>query len=137
MGFMPKRIDVVVLFVADLDRAKTFYRDVLGLEVANEDADSAYFPLETASLLLLTASAAQNLLGSEAASEPPSAGAWSQLVATVDDVDALYADLVSRGVEVIREPADQWWGLRTAHFKDPDGHLWEINQPMAAGGRSE
>ena len=47
-----------------------------------------------------------------------------------DDVDALHADLVERGIDFFQNPTDQPWGVRTAYFKDPDGHLWEIAQPI-------
>jgi len=41
----------------------------------------------------------------------------------VDDVDALCADLTSRGVTLINGPP---WGIRSASFSDPGGHIWEI-----------
>jgi catechol 2,3-dioxygenase-like lactoylglutathione lyase family enzyme len=130
-----KRIDVVVLFVADLERSKSFYRDTLGLRMAHEDENSAVFELEGASLILLSIAAAQDLLSSEAAATRPPAAAGSQLVSFVEDVDEVYADLTAKGVEFIREPVDRWWGLRTAHFKDPDGNIWEISHQLP--GESE
>jgi uncharacterized glyoxalase superfamily protein PhnB len=48
----------------------------------------------------------------------------------VDDVDELHAELAAKGVEFVREPIDREWGLRTAHFKDPDGNVWEIAQQL-------
>lgn len=133
MGVHVKRVDVVVLFVGELGRAKAFYRDTLGLPLRHEDESSAYFELETASLLLLTREGAQDLLSAqEVAAETPT-GARSQLVAFVEDVDALYDQLKGKGVEFILAPVDRPWGLRTAHFKDPDGHLWEISQPLTQG----
>ncbi|HEX6509621.1 MAG TPA: VOC family protein [Chloroflexota bacterium] len=126
-----KRIDPVVLFVADLNRTKAFYRDTLGLPLKFEDQESAFFELEATSLLLLSVAGAQDLLSSEAVAVQPSSGASSQLVSFVEDVDAVYRDLVAQGVEFIREPIDRPWGLRTAHFKDPDGHLWELAQSLA------
>jgi catechol 2,3-dioxygenase-like lactoylglutathione lyase family enzyme len=130
-----KRIDVVVLFVADLERSKSFYRDTLGLRMAHEDENSAVFELEGASLILLSIAAAQDLLSSEAVATRPPAAAGSQLVSFVEDVDEVYADLTAKGVEFIREPVDRWWGLRTAHFKDPDGNIWEISHQLP--GQSE
>ena len=124
-----KRIDVVVLFVSDLERSKEFYRDLLGLAVAQEDDDSTYFQLDGASLLLLSIPGAQDLLSSTALAGH-SAGASSQLAVFVDDVNAIHADLAAKGVEFIREPIDRPWGMRTAHFKDPDGHVWEISQTL-------
>ena len=49
-----------------------------------------------------------------------------QLTITVDDVDALCADLTARGVELLNGPIDRPWGIRTASFMDPAGHIWEI-----------
>jgi catechol 2,3-dioxygenase-like lactoylglutathione lyase family enzyme len=126
-----KRIDVVVLFVADLDRAKTFYRDTLGLRMTFEDQSSAGFDLDPTLLLLLSIAGAQDLLSSEAVAVQSPTGARSQLVSFVEDVDAIYTDLVARGVEFVREPIDREWGLRTAHFKDPDGNIWEIAHSLA------
>ena len=58
------------------------------------------------------------------------------LAASVEDVDATYQELLAKGVMFLRPPTNQPWGLRTAHFADPEGHLWEINQssgPEPAG----
>jgi lactoylglutathione lyase len=38
--------------------------------------------------------------------------------------------LRSRGVAFIVDPMDREWGRRTAHFKDPDGYVWEISQSI-------
>jgi uncharacterized glyoxalase superfamily protein PhnB len=54
------------------------------------------------------------------------AGARLQLTITVDDVDALCAELSRRGVELLNGPMDRPWGIRTASFRDPAGHIWEI-----------
>ncbi len=126
-----KDIDVVVLFVSDLDRAKAFYQDTLGLPKTHEDQSSAIFGLASTSLLLLSITGAEDLLSSEAVSAERPSGARSQLVSFVEDVDTIYSDLIAQGVEFVRDPVDRSWGLRTAHFKDPDGNVWEIAQPLA------
>jgi lactoylglutathione lyase len=41
-------------------------------------------------------------------------------------VDAMAAELTSRGVELLNGPMDRPWGIRTASFRDPGGHIWEI-----------
>jgi catechol 2,3-dioxygenase-like lactoylglutathione lyase family enzyme len=125
-----KEIKVVVLFVADLKRSKTFYRDVLGIPVKFEDEESVALDFDPMMLMLLTISGARSLLTDEAVAFRRLQGATSQLVAFVDDVDAMYLDLMAQGVELVREPIDREWGLRTAHFKDPDGNIWEIAQAL-------
>ena len=48
---------------------------------------------------------------------------WAALT---DDVDAMCAELTSRGVQLLNGPIDRPSGVRTASFKDPGGHIWEI-----------
>ena len=127
-----KKIDLAVLFVANLERSKAFYANTLGFGLTFEDPSSAYFEMEGASLLLLTIAGAQDLLSGEAVAAQHPAKVSSQLVAFVEDVDAVHADLVAKGVEFVREPVDRAWGMRTAHFRDPDGNIWEIARPIGA-----
>jgi catechol 2,3-dioxygenase-like lactoylglutathione lyase family enzyme len=126
-----KRVDLAVLFVSDVDRAKAFYRDTFGLQAAQEDEDGAYFHLDGGSLMLLSTAGAQDLLSKESVGAEHPDRVRSQLVAFVDDVDAAHADLVANGVEFVREPMDREWGVRTAHFKDLDGHIWELAQQLS------
>jgi lactoylglutathione lyase len=48
----------------------------------------------------------------------------------VDDADAVCADLATRGVGLLNGPMNREWGMRTASFTDPDGHIWEIAQEL-------
>ncbi|MET9063251.1 VOC family protein [Streptomyces antibioticus] len=67
----------------------------------------------------------------EAFGEPvrsPDAGSRVQFTLPVDDVDAMCKELTSRGVTLLNGPMDRPWGIRTASFKDPGGHIWEIAQ---------
>jgi len=49
---------------------------------------------------------------------------------TVDDMDAVCEDLIRRGVTLLNGPMDRPWGIRTASFTDPAGHIWEIAQHL-------
>lgn len=42
----------------------------------------------------------------------------------VPDVDSLAVRATRGGATVVQAPADQFWGDRTAVFKDPDGYHW-------------
>jgi uncharacterized glyoxalase superfamily protein PhnB len=46
----------------------------------------------------------------------------------VDDVDATYAKAIAAGGESLQEPADQFYGHRTARVKDPGGNHWSIHK---------
>ena len=48
----------------------------------------------------------------------------------VDHVDALYAELVSRGVSVSSAPIDQTWGMREIAVRDPDRNVLTFGQRL-------
>ncbi len=48
----------------------------------------------------------------------------------VDDADAWYERAVSAGAEASYPLADQFWGDRYGHVKDPYGHTWSIGAPI-------
>jgi catechol 2,3-dioxygenase-like lactoylglutathione lyase family enzyme len=121
----PRGIGAITLFVEDLQAAEQFYRDVFGLPVAFEDDDSAVFNFGNTIINLLKTTAAQELIEpAEVASRE--AGSRLQFTVEVDDVDAMCAELASRGVQLLNGPMDRPWGVRTASFRDPGGHIWEI-----------
>jgi catechol 2,3-dioxygenase-like lactoylglutathione lyase family enzyme len=121
----PKGISAITLFVEDLATTRQFYLDVFGLPIIFEDADPAVFKFGGTLVNLLETSEAAGLIG-PAAVAPPGAGSRFQFTVDVDDVDGMCAELVRRGVELVNGPIDRPWGVRTACFKDPGGHIWEI-----------
>jgi catechol 2,3-dioxygenase-like lactoylglutathione lyase family enzyme len=121
----PKGISAITLFVEDLAATKQFYQEVFGLPVHYEDADSAVFNFGNMLINLLKATAAPELIA-PAVVASPDAGARFQFTIDVDDVDAMCAELAKRGVELLNGPMDRPWGIRTASFRDPAGHIWEI-----------
>jgi len=125
MESWPRGIGAITLFVEDLDTTKQFYREVFGLPVTFEDADSAVFKFGDTLINLLKASAALELV-EPAAVANREAGSRFQFTIEVDDVDATCAELIRRGVELLNGPMDRPWGVRTAAFQDPAGHIWEI-----------
>ncbi|MBA8898593.1 putative glyoxalase superfamily protein PhnB [Clostridium saccharobutylicum] len=43
-----------------------------------------------------------------------------------NDVDLVYADVISKGAESVMEPTTEPWGQRTCYIADPEGNLIEI-----------
>jgi catechol 2,3-dioxygenase-like lactoylglutathione lyase family enzyme len=121
----PSGISAFTLFVEDLAAAKEFYGRVFGLPVVFEDDDSVVFKLGNTLVNLLKTTAAGELI-EPAAVAPREAGSRLQLTIEVDDVDAMCAELTARGVVLLNGPMNRPWGVRTASFKDPAGHIWEI-----------
>jgi len=127
-----KRLGAITLFVEDAQRSKTFYERAFDAPVVYEDEVSAAFGFENAIVNLLELSAASDLV-SPGAVAGPGAGARFQLTIWVDDADAACSDLTRRGVDLLNGPLDREWGVRTAAFLDPDGHLREIAQQLDRG----
>ena len=129
MGAAINDVGAIILFVEDLQRSKAFYHDMLGLDVQFEDDDSVGFKLERLHFIVLQFERARVHLQGEPTGTP-SAGATAFLTTFTDDVDGLHAELAGRGIDFFQEPTDQPWGMRTAYFKDPDGHVWETAQSI-------
>ena len=130
-----KNLGALTLFVEDLPRSKSFYRDVFNLKMIYEDESSAAFDFGNTIINLLENREARDLIepGTVASRE---AGSRFLLSIWVDDADAVCADLRTRGVALLNGPLNREWGKRTASFTDPDGHLWEIAQDLPQGDNS-
>jgi catechol 2,3-dioxygenase-like lactoylglutathione lyase family enzyme len=122
-------VDAITLFTEDLPRSKAFYQDVFGLPVHYEDPNSAVFKFGGTMVNLLKTPEAHGLIA-PAAVAGPEAGARLQFTIGVDDVDVVCAELARRGVTLLNGPMDRPWGIRTASFTDPSGHIWEIAGDM-------
>lgn len=125
MATWPGAISALTLFVEDLDGAKAFYQDIFELPVAFEDPNSAVFDFGNALVNLLRVSEAPELI-EPAKVATAEAGSRFQLTVGVDDVDATCERLRAKGVQLLNGPLDRPWGIRTAAFQDPAGHVWEI-----------
>lgn len=127
-----KGIYAITLFVEELDVAKQFYQKVFGLPVIFEDNNSSVFEFGNTLINLLKITEAKELI------EPATVAsreAGSRLVFTidVDDVNAMCEELTERGVKLLNGPMDRPWGVRTASFIDPGGHIWEIAERQVEG----
>lgn len=129
MSTRPKSVGAITLFIEDPRRSKAFYERVFDLAASYEDDDAVAFTFEHMIVNLLKRSAARSLIA-PAAVAAPGAGSSFQLTIWVDDAAAACAELASRGVELLNGPIDREWGMRTAAFADPDGHVWEIAQEL-------
>lgn len=123
----PTGVGAITLFVEDLAEAKAFYARVFDLSVHAEDDNSAVFRFGETHINLLSTGAADELV-EPAPVAAPEAGVRCQYTLEVADVDATCELLRERGVELHNGPMDRPSGLRTASFRDPGGHIWEIAQ---------
>ena len=127
-----KSVGAITLFVEDPQRSKAFYEKVFEAPFVFEDENSAAVRFENTIINLLATPEAPELIA-PAAVGGPEAGARSQFTIFVEDANAVCQELASRGVELLNGPIDRVWGMRTAAFADPDGHVWEVAQQLAEG----
>jgi len=140
---MNMKLEVVIVPVSDVDRAKAFYEKLgfrLDVDVANGNFRGIQFtpPQSGASIIF----------GKGVTSAKP--GSIDQLVLAVDDVDAARSDLIARGVDVSdvfhyaggpfnnavenprvagRDPEGRSY-FSFASFEDPDGNGWLLQEIM-------
>jgi catechol 2,3-dioxygenase-like lactoylglutathione lyase family enzyme len=111
----------ITILVTDLDRSIVFYRDLLGFFVIDSGAGSAVLASGDTRLVLRTVDG----LSSEA-------GRLIYLNLEVGDVEAIYEELRSKGVEFVHAPRAVNRGERlelwSATFLDPDGHNIAVTQ---------
>ena len=129
MTAWPSGVRAITLFADDLAETKDFYSRVFGLPVYFEDSESAVFRFGETLVNLLDVNATAELIAPAAAGSRAD-GPRFQLTIDVDDVDATCAEIRERGVTLLNGPVDRPWGVRTACFRDPAGHIWELAQPL-------
>jgi len=117
---MDMKLELVMVPVTDVDRARDFYARV-GFVVDHDHTVS-----EAVRFVQLTppGSACSIAVGRGLTEMAP--GSLDNLQMVVADADAVYADLRERGIEA-EGVADLAWG-RFVFFSDPDGNRWSLQQ---------
>jgi catechol 2,3-dioxygenase-like lactoylglutathione lyase family enzyme len=121
MNTMQMKLELVMVPVTDVDRAKAFYTDKIGFH-----ADHDQQPMEGLRFVQLTppGSACSIAIGKGITDMQP--GSQRGLLLVVQDVRAVREELVKRGAD-ISEIDVQPWG-HFAYFSDPDGNNWALQQ---------
>jgi lactoylglutathione lyase len=121
-----KSVGAMTMFVENPKRSKAFYESVFEVSAIYEDDHAVAFQFENTVVNLLQASRPAEELIAPAKVAGAESGSRFQLTIWVEDVDAVCEELRKRGVELLNGPMDREWGMRTASFTDPDGHIWEV-----------
>jgi catechol 2,3-dioxygenase-like lactoylglutathione lyase family enzyme len=129
-------LEVVVVPVADIDRAKAFYADRLGFHV---DHDTKVGPGVRIVQLTPPGSGCSIVVGEGAVPDMPP-GSMKGLQLVVKDIKAAHAQLVERGVPVsdvvsvdgdaakVEQGGAALDNVGFVHFSDPDGNAWAVQQ---------
>ena len=123
---MDYRLEVVVVPVSDVDRAKAFYAEQLGFQV---DHDTAISDEMRVVQLTPPGSGCSIVIGSGLADMMPGSLKGLQLVVT--DIGDARAELGGRGLEMsatqeLGRPGEP--GFKFVYFNDPDGNAWAVQE---------
>ena len=123
---MDWKLELVIIPVSDVDRAKAFYTGKAGF-----NADHDHTVSEEIRFVQLTppGSACSIAIGKGLVEGEPGSVKGLQMV--VADIEAAHAELVARGVDV-SEINELAWG-RFVFFADPDGNKWAVQQLLPRG----
>lgn len=123
---MDWKLEVVVVPVTDVDRAKSFYLDKLGFRL---DADTQ--PSETLRVVHMTppGSACSVVIGPAVVTPDADLAAGAKLQLVVTDIEAARAHLIERGIAVTEvQTLDPRDGGKFTFFSDPDGNGWIVQE---------
>ena len=126
MTYMQMKLELVIVPVSDVDRAKAFYTEKLGFH-----ADFDQTVKENLRFVQLTpqGSASSIAIGLGITKAQP--GSLEGLLMVVDDVRAIREELIKRGAEVSEVDVQDWGHF--VYFSDPDGNRWSLQQPLHRG----
>lgn len=123
---MKPRINMITLGVSDMERAKAFYEEGLGLPCMPFEGGAAFFMLNGSWLSLYP----WDLLAEDAAVPGNGAGfrgiTIAHVVSTKEEVVEVLNQAVRSGGKLVKPAQDVFWGGYSGYFTDPDGHLWEV-----------
>lgn len=109
-------IGAVRIFTADIDTARTFYNEKLGLTLLHHDDETAIFDTGQAKLIVEAADPST-------VEEAELIGRFTGFSFTVDSVAEWFSTLRAKGVSFDGFPEAQEWGGALAFFYDPDGNV--------------
>jgi uncharacterized protein len=122
---MEQRLSLVTLGVDDLERARSFYRELGWVESSQSNDEVAFF--QAGGIVFALWSRAS--LANDSAVEDT--GGWGGVTLAYntrnrDGVDEVIEEARKAGATIGREPAETFWGGYSGVFIDPDGHPWEV-----------
>jgi catechol 2,3-dioxygenase-like lactoylglutathione lyase family enzyme len=117
-----QQLSYVIVLCDDIDRMKTFYRDLFSFPVDSETDES--LALRVGSVLLALRKRTRNYDGHSGGPESP--GVQLAFLVSPSEVDECYELLTAGGVRILDPPTDQARGHRTVYFADPEGNVLEV-----------
>lgn len=124
---MEQRLTIVGLGVNDLETSNQFYEKIFGWQKLPSSNESiSFFQLNG---ILLSLYPREKLAEDAQVSHEGSGFKGFTLAYNTrakEEVDSLINELETKGVTIVKEPEEVFWGGYSSYIADPDGNLWEI-----------
>jgi len=124
---MIQNISFITIGVKDLDKMKSFYKDVLGWQPEKDEDGIAFFKMDNG---LIFALFPENNLAEDIGTAHVSAEyknfALAINLASEKEVDDFFEVLISKKVTIPKMPEPVFWGGYRGYFADPENNFWEV-----------
>lgn len=118
-------LDYTVLLCSRMAETRAFYRDVMGFPIETDQENWVSF--RVGAVLLTLRPRGKWSVGDDGPVLPGSAAVQLAFRVAPLQVDACHAELVSKGIAILRGPTDlPAWRHRTLFFRDPEDNVIEI-----------
>jgi len=111
------KIGYINVFVSDLEQSVRFYTEILGFSVKLEEKQFGYAAFEGGNISFALAETDDTTL----------VGRHTGIGLVVNNIDAVYQALLTKGVTFEMPPTEQPWGGILALLKDPDGNIFYLD----------
>ena len=116
------QLTYTIVFVSDMSRAVSFYRDVLGLTLRFETSHWTEFDTGTATVALHLATAP-----GDARTERNEPAGRARPGLSVPDLDEFHRRMIAKNVRCLEAPRETF-GARIATYADPDGLVLAVSE---------
>lgn len=130
---MQYNLNYVRLLTDNFSDMWDFYANKLGMipRLGKENGVYEEFLINGAVLSIYKREYMGNALATTLPDFPSNPQDTAVFILQVPNVDEAYNELKSKGVKFLTTPEDrEEWIIRTAHLRDPDGNLIELNEPI-------
>ena len=124
---MEQRLTIIGLGVKDLKVSSEFYEEKFGWKKTESSNESiVFFQLNGMLLSLYPIDKLAEDAGVSSEIEGFKAFSLAYNTRTKEEVDTLIETLEARGVKIVKQPEEVFWGGYSSYIADPDENLWEI-----------
>ena len=123
------KLDGFGIFVRDMEKMVTFYKNVLGFAIDWKPGESNVYLVKDGTLFLFYGRNDFEKMVNRKFNYVQGLNGHFEIalsVPTYDDVDKTYLDVIQKGAVSVLPPKTESWGQRTCYIADPENNLIEI-----------